>query len=718
MLSEKKSALIRTYLQTISTQNTMQDSYSMTNTQQEIIDSYHTFLEKYTQKRDIDSVIQFFSPDITNIGSGEDELTLDYNEVVEIFKRDIRQCPCPLSYSEKQLSVNVLSPIHGLLISSFDSSTIINNMPYELKGYRFSMLWTKTQERWLISHIHLSRGETSLKPGESFPLTEIEEKNADLEKLVRKRTRELCQLNIEISEANKEINEIKQRFETIFEKASDGIMVGDWVENEIFMINQRMCDMLGYPREEAEKLWITNLLPAEDRDGCLQRMEEEASGRRTIADDIPLICKNKELKYFDITSQSIKIKKKNYRVSLYRDITEHKKTILLRQQAEIARKASESKNLFLANMSHEIRTPVTGIMGMTEILSKTQLDTQQSEYLRIIKDSSRILLTLINDILDISKIEAGKLVLKQQPFRIDELINKIKTLTHPGLLNNNNTVEVNVDPGLPQWISTDQIRLEQVLMNLLNNAIKFTQNGSIGIKAEKIKGENNNSLLKVSVSDTGIGISASDQEKLFQKYQQIDTSLSRPADGSGLGLYICRQLVSLMGGTIGVQSRPCQGSLFWFQIPYMEVQQVTEPMPEINGIDDTDVKLGLNVLLVDDKRVNLQVISLMLQTAQCKIDTAFNGIEALERFNPEKHEVVLMDIMMPQMDGITAMKELRKKHHHVPPIIAITANAMAGDKEKYIKEGFDAYITKPLTLEKLTEELLDLGLMERRNNDN
>lgn len=692
----------------------MQDSFSMTKTKQEIIDSYHAFIDYYTQKRDIASIVQLFSPNITNIGSGADELTLDYNSVVEIFKRDMEQCPYPLSYTEKQLKVTVMTPNHGVLVSSFDTSTIISNMPHKTKGCRFSMFWEKTAKGWLIAHIHLSRGEVSLKTGESYPLSEIKEKNATLEKLVNKRTRELCQLNIELSEANKEISEIKQRFETIFEKAGDGIIIEDWEKQEFFMINQRICHILGYSKEEMQQLWITDLLPCEDFEVSMQRITEEADGARTIADDIPLICKNKELKYFDITSQTIKIRQKTYRVSLYRDITEHKKTVLLKQQAEVARKASESKNLFLANMSHEIRTPVTGIMGMSDVLSKTELTTQQSEYLCIIKDSSKILLTLINDILDISKIEAGKLVLKNESFRIDELIDKIKTLAHPGLLNNNNKIQIYIDPELPKYINADKVRLEQILMNLLNNAIKFTRNGSISINAEKVQDHSHNTQLKVTVSDTGIGISESDQERLFQKYQQIDTSLLQPADGTGLGLYICKQLISLMGGTIGVQSTVGQGSHFWFHIPCRESNAESKIITELNG--SVDVQLGLNVLLVDDKKVNLQVISLMLQTANCKIDTAFNGIEALEKFNPQKHEVVLMDIMMPLMDGITAMKELRKKHNNLPPIIAITANAMAGDKGKYLKEGFDAYITKPLTLNKLTSELLDLGILERKNN--
>jgi PAS domain S-box-containing protein len=683
----------------------------------EIITSYRLFREYYNTSRDLDSIVSLFSPHITNIGTGSDELTPDFESVVQIFRRDLEQCPSELIYKEKTISVQVINPAMGLLIAHYDQEGIINDIPFTHQDLRISILWEKEDEKWLIRHIHLSQSEPTLNKGESFPLAEIEEKNQLLEKIVNKRTRDLCKLNIHLSEANKEINEINQRFETIFEKASDGIIVADWKNHSFFMINQRICEILGYTKKQMQGFWLADLIPQEDLQESFEKMLQESNGDRIIADDIPLICSNNEIKYFDITSQPIKINNKNYLVSLYRDITEHKKTVQLRQQAEVARKASEAKNLFLANMSHEIRTPVTGIMGMSEILAKTELTDQQAEYLHIINESSRILLTLINDMLDISKIEAGKLVLREERFKLSDLINNIKVLTHSGLISRKNKLEIIMADNIPIYLFTDKMRLEQIIMNLINNAMKFTENGIISLHIDKATG-NKRELLKISVTDTGPGISNEDQSKLFQKFQQIDTSLSRPADGSGLGLFICRQLVTLLDGHIGVNSKPGEGSTFWFTFKSQALfnEEDSEKDIEISS----DIPLNLNVLLVDDKKVNLQVISIMLQTAKCKIETAVNGLEALEKFDPQKHDVVFMDIMMPIMDGITAMKELRKKYkENMRPIIAITANAMAGDKEKYLAEGFDAYITKPLTMQKLTSELLQLGILaEKKEKEN
>jgi len=678
--------------------------------EKEIKECYEKFVDYYHIKRDLEAIKSLFSPQITNIGSGNDEMKLDYDSVVEIFERDIEQCPCELEYQEKLVEIVPLNHTQGLVIAKFDMNGTIENVPFAGKDYRFSMIWEKNSDQWLIRHIHLSKGETELKEGESFPVTNIKEKNEWLEKMVNQRTRQLCKLNIEISEANKEITETKQRFETIFEKASDGIIVADWKSHTFFMINQRICDILGYSKPELEDLWLNDLIPEGELSQSLEKILQESAGQIPIAHDIPLLCKNQEIRYFDIRSETIKIKQTNYLVSLYRDITDHKKALMHKQQAEIAKKASEAKNLFLANMSHEIRTPVTGIMGMSEILGKTDLNSEQAEYLEIINSSSKILLTLINDILDITKIEAGKLQLNKSNFRISEIVNTIKTLMKPGLMKKNNKLFVEIDETLPKTIYADKMRLEQVMMNLVNNAMKFTDEGTITIRIKNVPHENG--TIKVDISDTGLGISAEDQTKLFQKFQQIDNSLTRPDDGTGLGLFICKELINLMEGNIGVQSSLGKGSTFWFTF---RPEIITEySPPEINVEMESDISLDLNVLLVDDKRVNLQVISIMLQSANCMIDTANNGLEALDRFNPDKHEMVLMDIMMPMMDGVTAMKELRKRYQEVPPIIAITANAMTGDKEKYLAEGFDAYITKPVTMQKLTSELLQLGVIKKK----
>ncbi len=676
----------------------------------EIIDSYRLFIKYYHQDRDLDSLQTLFSSHITYIGSETDQINPDYESVLEVFKKDIDHCPESVDYSEKLLNVNIIKPDVGLLIAHFDTRRCIKEIPFANTDQKFSVLWQKIDQQWLIVHIHLSKSESGPKKGDSLPLSELQEKNLTLEKLVNRRTRELCKTTIDLSEAHKEIIDIKQQFETIFERTSDGIIVADWKNHQFFMINPVMCNILGYNSHQMQRFWLDDLIPEEQLNLSMDKIIQQANGEIPIADNIPLKCANQKIRYFDITSQQIKIKRAIYLISLFRDITDQNKTLQISQQAEIAQKASEAKNLFLANMSHEIRTPVTGIMGMSEILTKTELNPQQTEYLNIIRESSKILLTLINDILDISKIEAGKMALRPSVFKLGELIKNIKILTQPGLINSNNKLEVILEKNVPEFLNTDKMRLEQVLMNLINNAIKFTKNGTITLRIEKTDAKGKN-MLKVLLTDTGLGISPESQDKLFQKFQQIDTPLTPPADGSGLGLYICRQLVTLMEGNIGVYSTPGKGSTFWFTFKskgMLNEWVYSEDEDEFTA----EVPLNLNVLLVDDKRVNLQVISIMLQGANCTIETANNGLEALEKFKPEKHDVVLMDIMMPLMDGLTAMKEIRKKHQNLRPIIAITANAMCGDKEKYLAEGFDAYITKPLTMQKLTSELLQLGLMK------
>jgi PAS domain S-box-containing protein len=679
----------------------------------EIIAAHKEFMERYHTHRDLDAVVELFSPQITNIGSGNDEVTLNHESVVDIFRRDMEQCPCPLEYEEKFVHVNVFNQHQGLLIAQFDSQGIIKEIPFTTKDFRISILWEKKSEKWLIRHIHLSKGEPTLQKGESFPLTEIEEKNQTLEKLVKQRTRDLCKLNIELSEANKDISEIKQRFETIFEKASDGIIVADWKNHSFFMVNQRICNILGYSKTEMADFWLNDIIPAKSIDESLEKILQESNGDRIMAEDIPLICKNKEVKYFDITSQQVKIKRKSYIVSLYRDITDYKKTIQQKQQAEISQKAANAKNLFLANLSHEIRTPFTGIISVSELLAKTTLSNQQAQYLEIIRGSSKVLLSMINDMLDVTKMESGKLTIKKSSFSLNELVKNMQTLTYVGLQEKNNKLKIELSPEISEYIEGDQMRIEQILINLLNNAIKFTQNGLIHVRIEKADSHANN-LIKITVTDTGIGISETDQQRLFQKFHPLDSSLSRSYDGSGLGLYICKQLATLMGGQIGLTSKPDEGSSFWFTFSCNTCFKKKRE----NNIDEInefffETPLNLKVLLVDDKKVNLQVISLMLETAGCEVDTAINGLEALEKYIPDKHELVLMDIMMPLMDGITAMKELKKKYADMVPIIAITANAGIADKDKYIKEGFDAYIPKPLTMQNLTHELQELGLVNR-----
>jgi two-component system, sensor histidine kinase len=398
---------------------------------------------------------------------------------------------------------------------------------------------------------------------------------------------------------------------------------------------------------------------------------------------------------------------------LQKEIVELKqKMVDFQYEAELAKKANESKNLFLANMSHEIRTPVTGIIGMGEILSRQNLSQDQAASLKVISDSSKALLGLINDMMDISRIEAGKLKITNNPFKLNGLLENIRTLCTPMVINKNNVLNIYMSDSIPEIICTDKYRLEQILMNLVNNAIKFTEGGNIDIFIEADKSSLENIKLKVSVRDTGTGIDPEHKKRIFGQFQQVDKQMQETNIGTGLGLFICKQLVSLLGGEIGVESKPGEGSTFWFTFWSDNKKNTSDPDYDSMESDDSwDISLDLNVLLVEDKPVNIKVISLMLQTANCNVDTAANGLEAIENYDPAKHQVVLMDIMMPVMDGVSAMKEIRKKYNNPCPIIAITANAMQGDEDKYIAMGFDAYIAKPVTMGKLTSQLKDLGMI-------
>ncbi len=660
----------------------------------EIAKVYKLFVKFYFKERDPDSLKKLFSENISNIGSASDELATGLADVMDIFYRDRDQCPDEINYKESNFSITAINSHSGLAICEYDLYTIIDKMPIAMPGYRISMIVGKSNGKWLINHLHFSKGEEELQEGESFPLKEIEKRNKILEQIVQDRTKDLSNLNEELKQANKNILEIKQRFESVFENVNDGIMVADWTNKSFYMLNNKMCDLLGYSKNELLNLWIDDILPKEYYKESIEKLQKQYAGKTIIAEELPFLTKNNEIKYFDVNSKTVTINDKQYFVSLLRDITEKRATMELHKEMEISRKASETKDLFLANISHEIRTPVTGIIGMTEVLKRSELNNEQYEYLEIIKESSNVLLDIINDLLDISKIEAGKLVLREEAFTLHELLWNIKTLFEGRACRKSLDLKLSYSTNIQDKIIADKTRIEQILMNLLTNAIKYTEEGSVEISVSALSNNIYNSEIKIEVKDTGIGISDEDKPKLFKKFEQLDQSYTRKTGGSGLGLYICKELTKLLGGKIDVESTPDVGSNFWFTFKvkkaYTEEAELQQADLNIDNVD-----LGFNVLIVDDKEVNIQVIKLMLESAGCNVDIATDGKEAIAAYKPDFHQIIFMDIMMPVMDGVTSMLKIKEKYKNAPPIVALTANAMEGDAQTYMSKGFSDYMPKP-----------------------
>ncbi len=489
----------------------------------------------------------------------------------------------------------------------------------------------------------------------------------------------------------------EKRFDLAMRGANDGVWDWDMASNTVYY-SPRWKAMLGHEEDEigpALAEWSGRVHP-DDSASAMAAVRAHLDGD-TSHFEVTFRFRHKQGHYLWVLSRGLAVRdaegNPSRMVGTHTDITAQKRAEeALIQAKEAAEAASRAKSEFLANMSHEIRTPMNGVLGMLNLTLDTGLSDEQRDYLMMAQTSANSLLHIINDILDFSKIEAGRLDVQPEAVDIRAIVNEMQRLHEHRCQEKGLTFTSAVDAALPDWMMLDQMRVRQVLINLIGNAIKFTHNGGVSLSVERV-GQG----VRFAVRDTGIGIARESQATVFQAFTQADGSITRRFGGTGLGLSISFRLVGLMGGLMGLQSEPGQGSEFYFLLPLEEPRQTpSNPAPAAVA----ERSRPLSILLAEDNPINQKLAVTLLAREGHRVTVADDGEAALQAISQHDFDLVLMDMQMPVLSGLEATARIRAdetaRHSRRVPIVALTANAFDEDRDACLAAGMDSYVSKPI----------------------
>ncbi|MBF0283817.1 MAG: response regulator [Magnetococcales bacterium] len=516
-------------------------------------------------------------------------------------------------------------------------------------------------------------------------------------------------------ESDEQVREREVMLRSVLEGALDAIVVSDG-EGRVVEFNKAAEEMFAVSRPQALGRLVGELIvPPEQRESHQSALRQRA---RMVESTMP----RRRLEGQGMRSDGGRVDMEMavsmfrqggnpYFTAILRDVTERKQILAsLRDALSIAQTASRAKSEFLATMSHEIRTPMNAILGMAELLAETDLSFEQRNFVTRFHNAGETLLTLINDILDLSKVEAGQLELERKEFQPRRMIQETVGAFEEEARRKSLALLWQVSDETPPLLLGDELRLRQILFNLVGNAVKFTQQGRVEVKLQRCRRGEDRGLMLFSVSDTGIGISSEQRELIFRPFTQADNSTTREYGGTGLGLAICKRLVELMGGWIWVEGEPGRGSVFYFTVrlgitehPEQTPAPVEERLPPLAVVEEP--RIPMRLLLVEDSEDNRILVQAFLKTEPCRIDVAINGREAVYMIRRAPYDLVFMDIQMPVMDGFTATRHIREWEREIDrtpvPIVALTAFAMREDMERALAAGCDEHLPKPMSKSKL-----------------